>query len=205
VRVLLIDNYDSFAWNVVQALAGLGAEVVVRRNDALTVQAALALQPEAIVVSPGPCTPAEAGISVELVRAAAADRIPLLGVCLGHQAIGVAFGGRVVGARRLVHGKTSSIHHAGEGLFRGIPDPFVATRYHSLVVAEPLPDGLVRTAWTRPTEGGPEELMGMRHEALPVFGVQFHPESYLTRDGPALLANFLDLARRSVAPARFIP
>jgi anthranilate synthase/aminodeoxychorismate synthase-like glutamine amidotransferase len=170
VRVLLVDNYDSFAWNLVQALAALGAD--------------------AVVVSPGPCTPAEAGISVELVRAAARRGVPLLGVCLGHQAIGAAFGGRVVRARAPVHGKTSEVLHDGRGVLRGLPSPFTAMRYHSLVVEEPLPDGIEATA--RTASG---ELMGLRHARLPIEGVQFHPESFMTAAGPALLANFLEGAR----------
>jgi len=193
VRVLVIDNYDSFVWNLVQALAALGADVVVRRNDAVTAEAAIALAPAAIVISPGPCTPREAGVSVELVRAAAARRLPLLGVCLGHQAIGAAFGGRVVRGAQPVHGKTSAIRHDGAGVLEGIASPLVAMRYHSLVVAEPLPDELVATA--RADDGA---LMGLRHRSLPVEGVQFHPESYLTPAGPALLANFLRAARAAM-------
>jgi anthranilate synthase component 2 len=187
VRVLLIDNYDSFAFNLVQALGTLGAEVLVRRNDAVGVDEALALAPDAVVLSPGPCTPKEAGVSVDLVRAAAQRRLPLLGVCLGHQAIGAAFGARIVRAPRPVHGKTSRIAHDGRGVFQGLPDPFTAMRYHSLVVEEPLPAELEATA--RADTG---ELMGLRHPALPIEGVQFHPESYRTREGPALLANFLE-------------
>ena len=190
MRVLLIDNYDSFAFNLVQALAGLGAQVVVRRNDAISVGEALAQSPQALVISPGPCTPSEAGVSVDLVRAAAAERLPLLGVCLGHQAIGAAFGGGVVRALRPVHGKTSEVLHDGRGVFLGTASPVVAMRYHSLVVEEPLAHGLVVTA--RTAQG---ELMGLRHAQLPIEGVQFHPESYLTPQGPALLANFLEAAR----------
>jgi anthranilate synthase component 2 len=190
VRVLVIDNYDSFVWNLVQALAALGADVIVRRNDAVAADAALALAPDAIVISPGPCTPREAGVSVELVRAAAARRLPLLGVCLGHQAIGAAFGGRVVRGMQPVHGKTSVVTHDGRGVLEGLANPFVAMRYHSLVVEEPLPGELVATA--RADDG---ELMGLRHRSLPIEGVQFHPESYLTPEGPALLANFLRAAR----------
>lgn len=160
--------------------------MIVRRNDAVSVADALALGPGAIVLSPGPCTPREAGISVELVRAAAGHRIPLLGVCLGHQSIGVAFGGAVVRAPRPVHGKTSEVLHDGRGALTGLASPFTAMRYHSLVVAEPLPPALVATA--RTASG---ELMGLRHRELPIEGVQFHPESYLTASGPALLANFL--------------
>jgi anthranilate synthase component 2/para-aminobenzoate synthetase component 2 len=186
VRVLLIDNYDSFAFNLVQAFAALGAEVIVRRNDAVSVEGALGLEPGAIVLSPGPRTPREAGISVELVCAAAERRIPLLGVCLGHQAIGAAFGGRVVRAPAPVHGKTSDVIHDGRGVLQNLPNPLTAMRYHSLVVAEPLPSELEATA--RTASG---ELMGLRHRTLPIEGVQFHPESYLTATGPALLANFL--------------
>jgi anthranilate synthase/aminodeoxychorismate synthase-like glutamine amidotransferase len=189
VRVLLVDNYDSFAWNLVQALRSLGADVVVRRNDAIDCDGAFALAPGAVVISPGPCTPDEAGISVELVRACASRRVPLLGVCLGHQAIGAAFGGRVVRGARPVHGKTSEISHDGAGVFAGVASPFTAMRYHSLVVAEPLPECLVATART-----APGELMGLRHRELPIEGVQFHPESFMTDDGPALLANFLRAA-----------
>jgi anthranilate synthase component 2 len=190
VRVLVLDNYDSFVWNLVQALASLGAETIVRRNDALSVEDAVGLAPDAIVLSPGPCTPREAGISVDLVRAAAARGLPLLGVCLGHQAIGAAFGGDVVRGERPVHGKTSEVRHDGRGVYAGLASPFVAMRYHSLVVKEPLPAELVATAHS--ADGA---LMGLRHRSLPVEGVQFHPESYLTQDGPALLANFLAAAR----------
>jgi anthranilate synthase/aminodeoxychorismate synthase-like glutamine amidotransferase len=197
VRVLLIDNYDSFAYNLVQALRALGAEVLVRRNDAVDVPEALALAPAAVVLSPGPCTPAEAGVSVGLVRAAAQSELPLLGVCLGHQAIGAAFGGRIVQAARLLHGKTSEVHHDGAAVFADLPSPFTAMRYHSLVIEEPLPRELVRTAWTVPSvPGQAAELMGVRHERLPIEGVQFHPESYLTTSGPSLLDNFLSIARR---------
>jgi anthranilate synthase component II len=192
VRVLVVDNYDSFAWNLVQALGSLGADVVVRRNDAVSVEEALALGRDAIVISPGPCTPEVAGISVELVGAAAELRRPVLGVCLGHQAIGVAFGGRVVRGERPVHGKTSLVRHDGAGVYRGLPATFSAMRYHSLVVAEPLPEALVATA--RSDDGA---LMGLRHRGLPIEGVQFHPESFLTPDGPPLLANFLAIAREA--------
>ena len=193
MRILVIDNYDSFVFNLVQALGALHCEVLVRRNDALTVDEAIALRPEAIVISPGPCTPREAGISVDLVRAAAARGVPLLGVCLGHQAIGAAFGGRVIRAPRPVHGKTSVVRHDGRGVFAGIGEPLVAMRYHSLVVAEPLPQELMATART---DTG--ELMGLRHRTLPIEGVQFHPESYLTHAGPALLANFLRAAGAAI-------
>ena len=194
MRVLLVDNYDSFTYNLVQALGSLGAEVVVRRNDAIDVGGALALAADAVVISPGPCTPAEAGISVDLVTAALDSGLPLLGVCLGHQAIGAALGGRVVVAPRLRHGKTSLVHHDGATVFRGLPSPFPAMRYHSLTVAEPLPPSLHRSAWVA-RDDGPGELMGFRHESAPVEGVQFHPESFLTPDGPRLLGNFLSLAR----------
>jgi anthranilate synthase component 2 len=190
LRVLLLDNYDSFAWNLVQALREIGAAVDVRRNDAVSVEEALASAPDAIVLSPGPKGPADAGVSVPLVLAAAARRVPLLGVCLGHQAIGVAFGGRIVASRRLRHGKTSRVVHDGGPEFRGIASPFEAMRYHSLAVAEPLPSCLERTAWT--DDDG--ELMGVRHRELPVVGWQFHPESFLTSSGPRLLSNFLGLA-----------
>lgn len=200
MRVLLVDNYDSFSFNLVQALRVLGAEVDVRRNDALTVEEALALAPAAIVLSPGPKGPAEAGISVPLVRAAAARGVRLLGVCLGHQAIAAAFGGRVERAQRLVHGKTSDVRHDGTALYAGVPSPFEAMRYHSLIVPEDLPRGLVATAWTAAqgdrldAASAPAELMGLRHENLPIHGVQFHPESYRTAAGPTILGNFLRLA-----------
>jgi anthranilate synthase/aminodeoxychorismate synthase-like glutamine amidotransferase len=186
-----VDNYDSFAFNLVQALGVLGADVVVRRNDAVTAQEALALAPGAIVLSPGPKTPDEAGVSVPLVLAAAERRVPLLGVCLGHQAIGRALGGRIVRADRLLHGKTSRVRHDASALFAGVPQDFEAMRYHSLVVAEPLPEGLVRTAWS--ADAG--ELMAFRHAFLPLFGVQFHPESYRTGAGPTILGNFLGLSK----------
>jgi len=194
VRVLLVDNYDSFTYNLVQALRALGAEVLVRRNDAVDAAGALELSPAAIVISPGPCTPAEAGVSVELVKAAADRGVPLLGVCLGHQAIGVAMGGSVSAAARLRHGKTSLVTHSGGRLYEGLSDPFQAMRYHSLVVDQPLPYPLEPTAWVE-RDDGPDELMGFRHRDLPIAGVQFHPESYLTPEGPQLLANFLAMAR----------
>jgi len=188
--ILLIDNYDSFTFNLVHFLGDLGAECLVKRNDALSVEAALALEPEAIVLSPGPCTPNEAGICVALVRAAA-GRVPVLGVCLGHQAIGQAFGGKVVRAATPVHGKTSEIFHENTDIFAGLPKPFVAARYHSLIVQRSsLPDALVPTAQT-----ADEIIMGLRHASLPIYGVQFHPESIATSHGHALLQNFLDLAR----------
>ena len=201
MRVLVVDNYDSFSHNVVQALGVLGADVIVRRNDAIDVRGALDLRPAAVVLSPGPCTPAEAGVSVALVRAAASEGVPLLGVCLGHQALGAAIGGEGVRAGRLRHGKTSRVHHDGRGVFEGLPDPLTVMRYHSLVVARPLPPGLVATAWVRRDEAPDvlrdDELMGLRHATLPIEGVQFHPESFLTPEGPRLLANFLARSRRT--------
>jgi anthranilate synthase component 2 len=184
VRVLLVDNYDSFAYNLVQALRALGAQVEVVRNDAAPVDALLARRPDRFVVSPGPCTPDEAGVSVELCRRSPA---PLLGVCLGHQSLAQAFGARIARAERVVHGKTSLVAHDGRGIFRGLPNPFVAARYHSLV-AEALPECLEVCA--RTADRG--ELMAIRHRERPLFGVQFHPESYLTPCGRALLANFLE-------------
>jgi anthranilate synthase/aminodeoxychorismate synthase-like glutamine amidotransferase len=194
--LLVLDNYDSFTYNLVQYAGELGAEPVVYRNDALSVEAALALRPDAIVVSPGPCTPREAGISVPLIRAAAA-RVPVLGVCLGHQAIGEAFGGRVVRADRLMHGKTTPVAHRGHLLFKGIPTPFEAMRYHSLVVSpDGLPEELEITAWSDDRAEG-SEIMGLSHQSLPVHGVQFHPESVGTAVGKRILANFLALASRA--------
>jgi len=189
--LLLIDNYDSFTYNLVHYLGELGADVVVRRNDALDVQAAMALRPSSIVLSPGPCDPAQAGICLALTEAAAEARIPLLGVCLGHQTIGQAFGGKVVRCHEIVHGKMGTMHHAGAGIFAGLPSPFLATRYHSLIVERnSLPDCLEVTAWL---EDG--TIMGLRHRELPIEGVQFHPESIASEHGHALLRNFLDMAR----------
>jgi anthranilate synthase component 2 len=186
MRVLLIDNYDSFTYNLFQYLSELGAAVEVRRNDALSVADAAALRPDRIVVSPGPCTPAEAGVSVEIIRELG-SRIPTLGVCLGHQAIGAAFGGAVVRAPQIMHGKLSAIHHEGKGVFAGLPTPFTATRYHSLIVRrDDLPAELEVTAWS---EDG--LIMGMRHRELPIEGVQFHPESIMTDSGKSLLKTFL--------------
>jgi len=191
--LLVLDNYDSFTYNLVQYAGELGADPVVYRNDALSVEAALALGPAAIVISPGPCTPREAGISVPLVRAAA-GRVPVLGVCLGHQSIGEAFGGQVVRADRLMHGKTTMVVHTGHPLFQGVPERFEAMRYHSLVVApEGLPGELEVTAWSSDRAPG-AEIMALCHRSLPVYGVQFHPESVATRDGKRLLENFLALA-----------
>jgi len=189
--LLMIDNYDSFTYNLVQYLQALGAEVKVVRNDELTVAQIDALQPERIVISPGPCTPNEAGVSVETIRELG-QRIPILGVCLGHQSIGQAYGGDVVRAGRIMHGKTSRIRHTGHGVFAGLPDGYEATRYHSLVVDRgTLPDALEVTAWTENDDGSIEEIMGLRHREHPVEGVQFHPESILTEHGHALLKNFL--------------
>jgi anthranilate synthase component 2 len=185
--LLLIDNYDSFTWNLVHYLGELGAEVVVRRNDALDVQEAMALRPAGIVLSPGPCDPDQAGICLPLALAAAETGTPLLGVCLGHQTIGQAFGGRVVRAGAIVHGKLDRMHHEGRGVFAGLPSPFAATRYHSLIVERAsLPDCLEVTAWL---EDG--TIMGLRHRSLPIEGVQFHPESIASEHGHALLRNFL--------------
>ncbi len=188
--IFMLDNYDSFTYNLVQYLQMLGQEVRVERNDQITVEAVLALKPDAIVVSPGPCSPAEAGISVPLIQAAA-GKIPLLGVCLGHQSIGVAFGGKIVKAQRLMHGKTSQITHDGKGLFAGLKSPMSAIRYHSLVIEpESCPACLEVTA--RSEEG---EIMAVQHRELPVYGVQFHPESILTPSGKRLLANFLAMGK----------
>jgi anthranilate synthase/aminodeoxychorismate synthase-like glutamine amidotransferase len=186
--ILVIDNYDSFTYNLVQYLGVLGAEVRVARNDEIDIAGIEALQPERILVSPGPCSPVEAGISVEVIRHFA-GKLPVFGVCLGHQSIGHAFGGKVVRADRLMHGKTSPIHHDGSSVFKDMPNPFDATRYHSLIVEKAsLPDCLRVTAWT--AEG---EIMGLAHKDLPVFGVQFHPESVLTQEGMKLMQNFLDI------------
>jgi anthranilate synthase component II len=192
--LLVLDNYDSFTYNLVQYAGELGADPVVYRNDALTPEQALGLGPDAIIISPGPCTPAEAGISVPLVRAAAGV-VPVLGVCLGHQAIGAAFGGKVVRADRLMHGKTTQVDHTGHPLFEGIPSPVEVMRYHSLVVSRAgLPEELEVTAWSGDRAPG-QEIMALCHRSLPVFGVQFHPESVATQQGKRLLANFLALAR----------
>ncbi len=186
--ILLIDNYDSFTYNLVHYLGELGAEVTVRRNDALSVNEAMAMAPEGIVLSPGPCDPDQAGICLELTRAAAAARTPLLGVCLGHQTIGQAFGGRVVQAGEIVHGKTGEIHHKGAGVFAGLPSPLRGTRYHSLVVERAsLPEALEIIAEL--TDG---TIMGLRHKSLPIEGVQFHPESIRSEHGHAMLRNFLN-------------
>jgi anthranilate synthase component 2 len=190
--LLMIDNYDSFTFNLVQYLQTLGAEVKVVRNDELSVRQVEALAPDRIVISPGPCTPNEAGVSVDVIRELGA-RVPVLGVCLGHQSIGQAYGGDVVRAKTIMHGKTSRIRHEGRGVFAGLPDAYEATRYHSLVVSrETLPDCLEVTAWTDSEDGSFDEIMGLRHREHPVEGVQFHPESILTEHGHALLKNFLE-------------
>ena len=191
VKLLMLDNYDSFTYNVVQYLGELGAEVRVVRNDELSVAEIEALKPERIVVSPGPCTPNEAGISLELIRHFA-GKLPILGVCLGHQSIGQAFGGDVVRARQVMHGKTSPVFHENTGVFAGLNNPLTVTRYHSLVVSrETLPESLEVTAWTCREDGSVDEIMGLRHKTLNVEGVQFHPESILTEQGHELFANFL--------------
>jgi anthranilate synthase component 2 len=185
--ILVIDNYDSFTYNIVQYLGELGADIEVVRNDEVTVEDILKKKPDHILISPGPCSPKEAGVSVEVIQKLA-GKIPILGVCLGHQSIGYAFGGEVVRAKTLMHGKTSKISHDGKGVFKGLPNPFTATRYHSLVIKkESLPKDLLVTATS---EDG--EIMGVRHKTLPVEGVQFHPESILTESGKSLLKNFLD-------------
>jgi anthranilate synthase component II len=190
--LLMIDNYDSFTWNIVQYLGELGAEVKVYRNDELTLAEIEAMQPEKIVISPGPCTPDQAGISVDVIKHFA-GKIPLLGVCLGHQAIGQAFGGKIVRAKKVMHGKLSSIHHNNAGVFSELTNPFTATRYHSLVIEhQSLPDCLDVTAWTQDGDGDMDEIMGVRHKTLAVAGVQFHPESILSEHGHQLLQNFLN-------------
>lgn len=186
--ILVVDNYDSFTYNLVQYLGSLGAEMKIFRNDEITVEQALALNPERVLISPGPCSPSEAGVSCDMIRAFG-TRVPVLGVCLGHQALGEVYGGRVVRAGRLMHGKTSPILHTGQSVFKGLPSPFEATRYHSLLVErDSLPDCLAITAWT--AEG---EIMGLMHREYPVHGVQFHPESILSQYGTELLQNFLTL------------
>ncbi|NAW34216.1 anthranilate synthase component II [Halomonas alimentaria] len=198
MKVCMIDNYDSFTFNVVQYLGELGAEVVTRRNDAITLDEIAAMAPTHLVISPGPCTPDQAGISMEAIRHFA-GRLPILGVCLGHQAIGQVYGGKVVRAPQVMHGKTSAIRHSGLGVFEGLEDPLEVTRYHSLVVErETLPECLEVTAWTDDNDITPGLIMGLRHRELDVEGVQFHPESILTRQGHELLANFLK--RRPQAP-----
>ncbi|KXU38660.1 anthranilate synthase [Ventosimonas gracilis] len=187
----MIDNYDSFTWNLVQYFAELGADVQVIKNDELDIAAIAALSPARIVLSPGPCTPNEAGVSMDVIREFA-GQLPILGVCLGHQSIGQAFGGEVVRARQVMHGKTSAVFHKGEGVFAGLNNPLVQTRYHSLIVAKGnLPDCLEITAWTQHEDGSTDEIMGLRHKRFNVEGVQFHPESILSEQGHALLDNFL--------------
>ena len=190
--LLMIDNYDSFTYNVVQYLGELGTETTVVRNDEIDIAAIEELAPAKIVISPGPCTPNEAGISMAVIETFA-GRIPVLGICLGHQSIGQVFGGRIVRARQVMHGKTSPIYHRGEGVFKGLSNPFEATRYHSLVIErESLPECLEITAWTQTEDGDLDEIMGVRHRELAIEGVQFHPESILTAHGHDLLRNFLD-------------
>ncbi|TNF97949.1 MAG: aminodeoxychorismate/anthranilate synthase component II [Gammaproteobacteria bacterium] len=191
--ILMIDNYDSFTYNLVQYLGELGADVEVHRNDQITLEEIAGMSPERIVISPGPCTPNEAGVSVDTIKRFA-GQIPILGVCLGHQSIGQAFGGKIIRAREIMHGKTSMIHHDGKGLFAGLPNPFQATRYHSLVIEkETIPDVLEVTAWTQNDDGSRDEIMGVRHTEFPVVGMQFHPESILTPQGHQMLQNFIDL------------
>ncbi|ADI25140.1 MULTISPECIES: aminodeoxychorismate/anthranilate synthase component II [unclassified Geobacillus] len=190
--IVMIDNYDSFTYNLVQYLGVLGEELIVKRNDEITVAEIERLRPDFIMISPGPCTPNEAGVSLEVIDRFA-GQIPIFGVCLGHQAIAQAFGGRVVRAPRLMHGKTSSVYHDGETIFRGVPNPFTATRYHSLIVEkETLPDCFVVSAWTEE-----DEVMAIRHKTLPVEGVQFHPESIMTSHGMQLLKNFINTYKKA--------
>jgi anthranilate synthase component 2 len=191
-KVVMVDNYDSFTYNLVQYLGELGADVVVVRNDKVTVDDIDKLAPDKIVISPGPCTPKEAGISVATILHFA-GKVPLLGVCLGHQSIGYAFGGKIIHAKSIMHGKTSPIYHRGMGVFKGLKNPFTATRYHSLVIEQAtLPDCLEITAWTQDAAGGIDEIMGVRHKTLDIEGVQFHPESILTEFGHEMLSNFLE-------------
>ena len=190
--LIMIDNYDSFTYNLVQYLGELGADVRVFRNDGVTVDEIRALNPERIMISPGPCTPNEAGVSMDVIRAFAGE-VPILGVCLGHQSIGQVYGGDIVHAREIMHGKTSLVHHKGEHVFKGLSNPYTATRYHSLVIDKnTLPDCLEITAWTETEDGEVDEIMGVRHKELNVEGVQFHPESILTEHGHDLLKNFLE-------------
>ena len=194
--ILMIDNYDSFTYNLVQYLGELGAEVKTVRNDAITTEEIRELDPRGIVISPGPCTPDDAGISLDVVSELG-GLFPILGVCLGHQCIGQVFGGQVVRADKVMHGKTSMMHHRGEGVFAGLPQPFEATRYHSLVLKkDSMPECLEVTAWTEHSGGGIEEIMGVRHNTLSIEGVQFHPESILTRCGHDLLQNFINTTRQ---------
>lgn len=191
MNVVMIDNYDSFTYNLVQYLGELGANVAVVRNDQVTVDDIAALNPDKIVISPGPCTPKEAGVSVDTILRYT-GRFPILGVCLGHQSIGYAFGGNIIHAKSIMHGKTSPVYHRNEGVFKGLSNPFTATRYHSLVIEQgTLPDCLELTAWTQDEQGNIDEIMGVRHKTLDIEGVQFHPESILTEHGHDLLRNFL--------------
>lgn len=191
--LLMIDNYDSFTYNLVQYFGELGAEVVVYRNDQITVEEIERLAPDHLVISPGPCTPNEAGVSVEAIKHFA-GKLPILGVCLGHQSIGQAFGGKIVHAKAIMHGKTSMVHHADVGVFKGLANPFEATRYHSLVIEQAtIPDCLEVTAWTETADGKVDEIMGVRHKTFAIEGVQFHPESILTEHGHDMLRNFLQL------------
>ena len=191
--LLMIDNYDSFTYNLVQYLGELGADVHVYRNDQITVEEMVALQPERVMISPGPCTPNEAGVSIDAIKYFA-GKLPLLGVCLGHQSIGQAFGGEIIHAREIMHGKTSMIYHNNTGVFKGLNNPYEATRYHSLVINKhKLPDCLEVTAWTQDDKGELDEIMGVRHKTLPIEGVQFHPESILSEHGHDLLQNFLNM------------
>lgn len=191
--LLMIDNYDSFTYNVVQYFGELGADVKVFRNDEITIEEIEALNPDHLVISPGPCTPNEAGVSVDAIKHFA-GKLPILGVCLGHQSIGQAFGGRIVRAGHVMHGKTSDVYHEDQGVFKGLANPFTATRYHSLVIEKAsLPECLEITAWTQNEDGSIEEIMGVQHKTLPIQGVQFHPESILTQHGHDLFANFLKM------------
>jgi len=191
--MIMIDNYDSFTYNLVQYLGELGADVVVYRNDQITVDEIEKLNPERIMISPGPCTPNEAGVSMQTIEHFA-GKLPILGVCLGHQSIGQVFGGKIIHAKKIMHGKTSMIHHNDHGVFKGLENPYEATRYHSLVIEkESLPDCLEITAWTENSAGSMDEIMGVRHKELAIEGVQFHPESILTQHGHALLKNFLEM------------
>lgn len=192
VKLVMVDNYDSFTYNLVQYFGELGADVVVVRNDEVTVEDIEALRPDKIVISPGPCTPKEAGISVETIHRYA-GQYPILGVCLGHQSIGYAFGGNIIHAKQIMHGKVSSVYHKDVGVFKGLNNPFTATRYHSLVIEQSsLPDCLEVTAWTQDAQGNIDEIMGVRHKTLDIEGVQFHPESILTEHGHDMLRNFLE-------------
>lgn len=191
--ILMIDNYDSFTYNLVQYLGELGADVVVKRNDQITIEEIEKLAPERIMISPGPCTPTEAGISMEVIEHFK-GKLPIFGVCLGHQSIGQVFGGNIIRAKEIMHGKTSDIYHKGTGIFKGLPNPFKATRYHSLVIEkESIPDCLEVIAWTQDENGDLDEIMGVRHKELAIEGVQFHPESILTEHGHDMLQNFLNM------------